>query len=230
MSTTVLLGFLLTVAIAHAIPGPDFALILRHASRGGRYGRSAAFGVLCGLCVHVTAAALGLSALLARSATVFTVVKLIGAAFLVYLGVHALLASRKPRDTKASAETAPEPAIEAEPNTNAEPNAPTPPTPTGSRRKAFVQGFVGNVLNPKAALFFLSLLPQFIDGSMPVAPQVLVLGVITVLSALVWWMLFVALVDRIRGLLARGVVRRTLDRITGLVFIGLAVRLARMTT
>jgi threonine/homoserine/homoserine lactone efflux protein len=157
-----------------------------------------------------------LSALLARSATVFTVVKLVGAAFLVYLGVQALLASRKSRSASASADpvedTAPHPAA------------------TGSRRKAFAQGFVGNVLNPKAALFFLSLLPQFIDGSMPVVPQVLVLGAITVLSALVWWMLFVALVDRIRGVLAKGVVRRTLDRITGLVFIGLAVRLARTTT
>lgn len=222
VSTTVLLGFLLTVAIAHAIPGPDFALILRHATRGGRYGRSAAFGVLCGLCVHVTAAALGLSALLARSATVFTVVKLVGAAFLVYLGVHALLASRKSRSAK-------DPSDSAEAVDVVEDKAPEP-LATGSRRKAFVQGFVGNVLNPKAALFFLSLLPQFIDGSTPVVPQVLVLGVITVLSALVWWMLFVALVDRIRGLLARGVVRRTLDRVTGLVFIGLAVRLARTTT
>lgn len=217
VSTTVILGFLLTVAIAHAIPGPDFALILRHATRGGRYGRSAAFGVLCGLCLHVTAAALGLSALLARSATVFTIVKLVGAAFLVYLGVQALLASRKSRSEAGEPDS---------------PQAATPPQPavTGGRRKAFVQGFVGNVLNPKAALFFVSLLPQFIDRSMPVVPQVLVLGLITVLSALVWWMLLVALVDRIRGVLAKGVVRRTLDRITGLVFIGLAVRLTRTTT
>jgi RhtB (resistance to homoserine/threonine) family protein len=211
VSTTVLLGFLLTVVIAHAVPGPDFALILRHASRGGQYGRAAAFGVLCGLCVHVTAAALGLSALLARSATVFTVVKLVGAAFLVYLGVQALLASRKSRQPDPVAET-PE------------------PVPSGGRRKAFVQGFVGNVLNPKAVVFFLSLLPQFIERSMPVVPQVLVLGLITVVSALAWWMLFVALVDRIRGVLARGVVRRMLDRVVGVVFIGLAVRLARTTT
>lgn len=212
VSTTVLLAFLLTVVIAHAVPGPDFALILRHASRGGQYGRAAAFGVLCGLCLHVTAAALGLSALLARSATVFTVVKLVGAAFLVYLGVQALLASRKSR--QPAAETA-----EA-----------AQPVPSGGRRKAFVQGFVGNVLNPKAALFFLSLLPQFVEPSVPVVPQILVLGVITVVSALVWWMLFVALVDRIRGVLSRGVVRRTLDRVTGVLFIGLAVRLVRTST
>jgi RhtB (resistance to homoserine/threonine) family protein len=211
VSTTVLLGFLLTVVIAHVVPGPDFALILRHASRGGRYGRAAAFGVLCGLCVHVTAAALGLSALLARSATVFTVVKLIGAAFLVYLGVQALLASRKSRQPVEGSE-------------------PAQPVPSGGRRKAFVQGFVGNVLNPKAVVFFLSLLPQFVDPAVPVVPQVLVLGVITVVSALVWWMLFVALVDRIRGVLGKGLVRRTLDRVTGLVFIGLAVRLARTST
>lgn len=213
MSTTLLLGFLLTVVIAHAVPGPDFALILRHATRGGGYGRAAAFGVLCGLCVHVTAAALGLSALLARSATVFTVVKLVGAAFLVYLGVQALLASRKAR-RPAELEASP-------PGETA--------AASGGRRKAFVQGFVGNVLNPKAALFFLSLLPQFVERSSPVVPQVLLLGLITVVSALAWWMLFVALVDRIRGLLARDVVRRTLDRVTGVVFIGLAVRLVRTT-
>lgn len=207
MSTTLLIGFLFAVLIAHVVPGPDFALILRHAARGKRNGRAAALGVITGHGVHLTAAALGLSALLASSATAFTIVKVIGGLYLVYLGVHALLSARK----------------RSEPRTDDDVDA----APEVRLGRAYVQGFFTNVLNPKAVVFFMSLLPQFIDSSLPMLPQLVVLGVITMATGLAWWMLFVGAIDRVRGLLARDPVRRTLDGLTGVLFIGLAVRLVR---
>lgn len=211
MSTTLLVGFLVTVLIAHAVPGPDFALILRHAARGRRHGRAASLGVVTGHAIHLTAAALGLSALLASSAMAFTVVKVIGGLYLVYLGVQALLAARRRTPESRTDDAVPE------------------PSPVADARvgRAYVQGFITNVLNPKAVVFYMSLLPQFLDRGLPMLPQLVVLGVITMTSGLAWWMLFVGAVDRVRGLLARDPVRRTLDGLTGVLFIGLAVRLVR---
>ncbi len=209
-SVPLLIGFLAAVALAYVVPGPDFAIILRYSARGRRWGRAAAFGVICGLCVHLTLAVLGLSALLAQSEVAFTVVKLVGAAYLILLGIQSLLAARKP-NRPGGAEGA------------VAPGSGSPPR----LRPAFVQGFLTNVLNPKAALFFLSLLPQFIDPAAPVLPQTALLGTITVAFGVGWWMLFVALTGRISEWLARSTVRRWLDGVTGVFFIGLGIRLAR---
>jgi threonine/homoserine/homoserine lactone efflux protein len=206
-----LLGFLTAVALAYVVPGPDFAVILRYASRGRREGRSAAFGVLGGLCIHLSAAILGVSALLAESAAGFTVVKLAGAGYLLFLGIQSLWGSRKSgNDAHAVVEQCEARSI--------------------SGRRAFVQGFLTNVLNPKAALFFLSLLPQFVDHSMPALPQTVMLGLLTVGFGLAWWMAFVSLADRVRGLLSRPKVRRALDRITGLMLVGLGIGLLRTSS
>lgn len=191
--------------VALAIPGPDFVLVLRHASRGSRTGRAAGLGVACGLCVHLAAAVLGVSAILAHSAAAFTVVKLLGAAYLCLLGARALLGSfRGGRRVSAAVDG---------------------PVPVG-RGRAFGHGFLTNVLNPKAVVYFLSLLPQFFDSSAPVLPQTLLFGGTAVVIALVWWMLFVALVGQVRAVLARPAVRRGIDRVTGVLFLGFGVRLA----
>eukprot|EP01137_Pigoraptor_chileana_P011939 Opistho-2@63600 len=136
-------GLLLNIA-----PGPDSILIMaRSATQGWRAGSAAALGIGAGTCVHVLAAALGLSALLATSAWAFTVVKWVGAAYLVYAGLSMLLARSKP-DRGADATEAAAPA----------------PLPYG---KIFAQGFLTNVLNPKVALFFLAFVPQFIAPDAP---------------------------------------------------------------
>src|SRR4051794_34740059 len=122
------------------VPGPAVTYIVTQSIDKGRgAGLASAFGVASGGLVHVAAAVVGLSALLASSATAFTIVKLVGAAYLIVIGVRRLLARHE--DAR-------------------EPEVPTAP---GSPRRLFLQGAVVNVLNPKTALFFLAFLPQFVD-------------------------------------------------------------------
>lgn len=134
-------GILLNIA-----PGPDSLLIVTRSTQSGwRAGSAAALGIGTGTLVHIMAAALGLSALLVASSTAFTVVKLIGAAYLVYAGVQLLWHSRKQKLTVTQSIT-----------------VTLTPTENVSLRRVFAQGFLTNVLNPKVAVFFLAFVPQFI--------------------------------------------------------------------
>jgi threonine/homoserine/homoserine lactone efflux protein len=90
----------------------------------------------------------------------------------------------------------------------------------------FLQAFLANVLNPKAALFFVGILPQFLQRDAPVTPQVLLLGVIDIAIGVVWWTIFVLLRSRLAGLMERPRPRRILNRVTGTVLVGLGVTLA----
>lgn len=139
LGTQELALFALTVLLVNATPGVDMALTVASTLRGGvRQGAAAVLGISLGCVVHTLAAAFGLAALLAASAEAFTVVKLIGAAYLLYVAFGMLKAGLRPAATNA----APEPAL--------------------NWRAAVLQGFWTNALNPKVALFFLALLPQFI--------------------------------------------------------------------
>jgi len=144
------------------IPGPNMLYILtRGISEGRRSAVVSALGVETGLVVHIGAAAVGLSAVLASSATAFNAVRYAGAAYLVYLGLRALL--RRAPDAAAGA-----------------------PAREPSLRRAFRDGLLVNTLNPKVALFFLAFLPQFVDPALgSVALQVLVLGLVFTLVAVV---------------------------------------------
>jgi threonine/homoserine/homoserine lactone efflux protein len=153
-SPTTLLLFVLAGAALVAIPGPNHVYIVtRSLSQGRAAGLASAFGVEAGTLVHIGAAAAGLSAIVASSALAFDVLRYLGAAYLVYLGVRTLLR----RDALAFDGSA----------------AAVP------LRRVFADGAMVNVLNPKVALFFLAFLPQFVDPSRgPVAVQVVGLGVI----------------------------------------------------
>jgi threonine/homoserine/homoserine lactone efflux protein len=153
-SPTTLLLFVLAGAALVAIPGPNHVYIVtRSLSQGRAAGLASAFGVEAGTLVHIGAAAAGLSAIVASSALAFDVLRYLGAAYLVYLGVRTLLR----RDALAFDGSA----------------AAVP------LRRVFADGAMVNVLNPKVALFFLAFLPQFVDpGRGPVAVQVVGLGVI----------------------------------------------------
>ncbi|WP_433543985.1 LysE family translocator (plasmid) [Streptomyces sp. CA-294286] len=204
-----LAGFLGVVLIAYVVPGPDFLVVVRAAAQRPALGRAAALGAQSGLCVHVLAAALGLSVLAAQSAAVFTTIKLAGAAYLVYLGARALLSARS---GSARASDGPGAA----------------PAPTSlSRRAGFTEGFLTNVLNPKAALFFLSVLPQFIvPGGPSTTSQIFLLGALDVAVGVVYWAGVVPVAARLRAFLDRPSVRRRWERITGCLFIGIGVGVA----
>jgi threonine/homoserine/homoserine lactone efflux protein len=199
----VLSGLLLNIA-----PGVDFLYVLsRAASRGTLAGVWAALGIGLGCFVHVSFAALGLSAILASSAVAFTVVKWVGAAYLIYVGLSML---RQKGGFKL--------VLEAN-------DAPHPQAPEHAR--IFWQGFLTNVLNPKVALFFLAFVPQFIDVASPTKVQAfLLLGMIFNTTGTLW-NLFVAWAA---GFMARRLqlasrVGVWLNRSLGAMFIALGIRL-----
>lgn len=151
-------GLFLTAALVVAITlGPGIFYVLTRSLKGGRgEGIASSFGNALGGLVHVLVAALGLSAILMTSATAFTVVKLVGAAYLVYLGVRTLLNRDNMHGGASTGDRSPR------------------------NSEAFYQGIVAEILNPKAALFFLAFLPQFVNPQGPVVLQILLLGCISV--------------------------------------------------
>ncbi len=136
--------FLVSVILLNLTPGPDSLLVMsRTATQGMKGGVQASIGVTLGSFVHVLAATFGLSVIIANSATAFTVIKLLGAAYLIYMGITALL---------------------AKPANNASQNGSNTFGGYSSQRNLLLQGFLSNALNPKVALFFLAFVPQFIDS------------------------------------------------------------------
>ncbi|MET8892625.1 LysE family translocator [Streptomyces albogriseolus] len=205
-----LAGFLGVVVVAYLVPGPDFLVVVRSAAESPARGRAAALGAQSGLCVHMLAAAAGLSLIAARSPVVYGAVKLLGAAYLVLLGVRAVLAARRTARGHGA-------------GTAAAPDEPA------RGRAGFTEGFLTNVLNPKAALFFLSVLPQFVHGTDSPARQIFLLGVLDVLVGIVYWFALVAVAARLGSLLARPRIRHRWDLATGWLFIVIGVSLAATT-
>lgn len=223
-----LMGFLGVVLVAYVVPGPDFLVVFRSAIEHPGKGRAAGLGAQAGLCVHMLAAAVGLAVIAARSPAVYEAVKLLGAAYLVHLGIRAVLAARRSaRERSTHRERSPDrerPAAE-EPRGDIE--TATGPAPTGAQwRSGFAQGFLTNVLNPKAALFFLSILPQFVDGAGSTTRQIFFLGILDVLIGIVYWFVVVAVAARLRTLLARPKVQHRWELTTGWLFIAIGVGVA----
>jgi threonine/homoserine/homoserine lactone efflux protein len=196
--------FIATAILLIITPGQDTFFILGRSLSGGRgAGIAAALGVSAGTVVHTVLAALGLSALLATSPYAFMAVKFTGAAYLLYIGVRALL-SRAQGMTGANGEA------------------------SDGKWPAFRQGVLTNLLNPKVALFFLALLPQFIDAasSHKVAAFV-ALGLSFVAMGALWCVLLAFAAAKLRdSFLRRPSMAGVLNRVAGTVFIGLGLKLA----
>lgn len=198
--------FVVSGLLLNILPGPDSLLIMaRSATQGWRAGSAAALGIGAGTFVHIVAAALGLSALLATSAAAFTIVKLVGAAYILYMA-YALLTSKRGDATAPGA-----PVLRALPYWT-----------------IFRQGFLTNVLNPKVALFFLAFVPQFIDGHAPSkALAFIVLGCIFNMNGMLWChalALFTATASARLQINPR--VALWLKRATGSLFVWVGLRLA----
>ncbi|MEV7404185.1 LysE family translocator [Streptomyces sp. NPDC091267] len=217
-----LVGFLGVVLVAYVVPGPDFLVVLRSAAEHPSKGRAAALGAQAGLCVHMLAAATGLSLVAARSPMVYDAIKLLGAAYLVHLGVLTVLAARRAARERSAGRAGP---TGREGGPTSEDHAEAGPA-LGRWQSGFTQGFLTNVLNPKAALFFLSILPQFVDGGGSMTRQIFFLGTVDVLIGLVYWCALVAVATRLRSLLARPGFRHRWELTTGWLFIGIGVGVA----
>lgn len=205
--------FIVSGLLLNMMPGPDSLLIMtRSATQGWRAGSAAALGIGAGTLVHIAAAALGLSALLSASATAFTVVKWIGAAYIFYIGIG-MLRSRLPSavEQAAAAQQAQARAADALPF-----------------RQIFLQGFLTNVLNPKVALFFLAFVPQFISADSSNKPLAFILlGCIFNFNGMLWChglALFTAFASA--RLKLKPLVSLWLNRVTGGLFLALGLRLA----
>jgi threonine/homoserine/homoserine lactone efflux protein len=200
--------FFVTALVLNATPGVDLLLTLARTLQGGvRAGAAAALGISCGCVVHTLAAALGLAAVLAASALAFTVVKGLGAAYLLWLAFGMLRSalSRAPADRLDVA----------------------PATGPAAWRTIFAQGFLTNVLNPKVALFFLALLPQFIAADAPSKPLAfLFLGALFVVNGTLFLFLVVLAANSARRIAAGRRARRMLNGGGGILFVLLAARLA----
>jgi threonine/homoserine/homoserine lactone efflux protein len=197
--------FLLTGVFLNLTPGQDTMFIIGRSLTGGlRSGVAAACGITVGSMFHTLAAALGLSAILATSTLAFTIVKLTGAAYLFYLGAKLLF-------TK-TADTA----------------APSTAAASADAGSAFVQGIFTNVLNPKVALFFLALLPQFIEPTGAAKTLAfLALGGTFITTGLIWCLVLATGAARLQGFFLRNPnVRTLIDRAVGGLFLALGARLA----
>jgi threonine/homoserine/homoserine lactone efflux protein len=205
--------FILAGWALNLTPGPDAFFQITHAIKGGwRAGIAAMLGILAGCLVHVSAAALGVSALIAASSSAFTALKLMGAAYLVYCGIRMVMA--KPTSI----------AMNLAANYSMQMRSSSPK----HLRTIFTQGFWTNALNPKVALFFLAFLPQFIspDAAQPTLAFA-ALGLIFILNSIpinLGYVLLAAWVSQRIGMAQRAML--WLERAAGAMFIGFGVKLA----
>ena len=205
--TVNLIAFVTVSILVIITPGQDTALTIRNTLVGGRRsGLLTAAGVASGQFVWTVATSAGLAALLVASEPVFTALKLAGAAYLIFLGGQALSAALRPRARRPGATT-------------------VLPHRLG-RVAAYRQGAVSNLGNPKMAVFFSSLLPQFITPGRASFATLLTLGLLFNVMTLTWLTGYALVVARVGDLLRRDRVRRSMEAVTGLVLVGLGVRLA----
>ena len=209
--TTALLGFALAATLVILAPGPDFMLVMRNTVRGGRRaGWVTGCGTLSGLTVWALAAALGLSALLRVSHVAYDVLRFCGAAYLVWLGVTSLISFRRNPTDRAGRNA----------DIAALGQAPVRPG------RAYLNGMLSNLLNPKISVFFMAFLPAFVPAGASASQFSLVLGAWFIAETGVWLAVVAWLADRGVRWLRRPTVQRWLERITGVVLIGFGLRLA----
>jgi threonine/homoserine/homoserine lactone efflux protein len=212
--------FVISGLLLNITPGPDTAYIVgRSVQLGWRGGTAAALGISCGCLVHVFGAAIGLSALLMASSAAFAVVKLIGAAYLLYTGVKMLL-SRPP---EAGTDAAIPSGATSRGLSWGRPQA-------GLIGKVFWQGALTNALNPKVALFFLAFLPQFVAADSPSKPLAFVLlGLIFIVNGTLWCLGVAAFAAKAAARIKRsGRALVWINRVLGGLFVYLGVRVATL--
>lgn len=202
-SIPLLLAFIAAAALLAVTPGLDTAIVLRTATVDGRRpALLAALGIALGCLIWGAAVSLGLGALLQASELAYTLVKVAGATYLVWLGTRLLFWPRAVLAAEIASEVA------------------------RGGREAFWRGLLANLLNPKVGVFYVTFLPQFVPAGADVASYSLFLAGLHVLLTLVWFCILIAATVPLGRFLRRPAVVRRLDRLTGAVFIGFGIKLA----
>lgn len=200
-------SFVVAITLLSLTPGVDTLLVIRNTARGGvRDGIATSVSICCGLFVHATVSALGISLILLQSAVAFNVLKLAGAAYLIWLGVQSLRAARRGRALAVDG------AMHG--------------TVSTSRLQAVKEGFVSNVLNPKTIVFYMAFLPQFIGPGDPAMVKSLWLAGVHFVIANIWQISVVLMVGRANRWLASARVGRALNGLTGSVLVAFGIKLA----
>lgn len=185
------------------LPGPDTAITTRNTLSSGRIGGiQTVLGTCCALCVHTFAVIVGLSAIIVKSALLFSIIKYVGAIYLIYLGIKTLLSIRKVVDIEVMDDH------------------------KHKNRSFYRQGFLTNLLNPKVAVFFLTFLPQFINPKTESWSQFLIMGITYTLLTALWFILYILLIDRISMFMKKPKTQKFIQGITGGVLVGFAIKLA----
>jgi len=187
------------------LPGPDTAVVTKNTLLCHRIGGiKTSLGILCALLIHTMAAVLGLSAIIVKSAILFSIIKYAGAVYLIYLGAKILWSLMKKGEKEEVHVMIPD-------------NEKTP---------CFKQGFLTDILNPKVAIFFLSFFPQFVKpGSGTVFPF-LIMGITFTLLSAVWLFIYIYLIHHISALMKKPVAKHLIEGITGSIIIGFGIKLA----
>ena len=224
MSDIELIGFLTASIVIIIVPGVDFALVTRQTVR---HGRRAGFAVLGGLfvaaLVHASLATAGLSALLVSSPRVYTALRIAGALYLIYLGGSILWATR-PRRTAPAQQP-----VTVGGGAGTAGTSPAQPPPAEERhvgRRSFTMGITSQLLNVKVVIFYASFVPQFVTPGDGPAARTAVLAATFIGLPVLWWACYILLIDRLHGWLTRPAVLLVIERLTGVILIVLAVRIA----
>jgi RhtB (resistance to homoserine/threonine) family protein len=200
-------AFFIAILLLTMTPGLDTALVIRNTTRGGwKDGITCSLGICCGLFVHATMSAIGLSVLLVSSAELFTVIKTIGAVYLIWLGIQSVKSTfSKRRNTVEVTDKIKE--------------------KKASLTLSFKEGFLSNILNPKTAVFYLALLPQFINPEYNAFAQSLLMASVHFIIAMFWQGGIALLVEKAQVLMSSEKMTHRIERITGSVLILLGVNL-----
>lgn len=208
MNSELFWAYLVAITLLTVTPGVDTLLVLRNTGRGGlRDGCVTSAGICSGLFIHATLSALGISVLLMQTAWAFSALKWAGACYLIWLGIASLSSAlSRGRETLAAGETVARKTV---------------PVAT-----SFREGVLSNALNPKTALFYMALLPQFVDPAGDAFRQSLGLAAVHFLVAMVWQCTLAWIMVRFRRLGAGMKLRRTLNALTGGFFVAIGAKLA----
>ncbi|MGK4117769.1 LysE family translocator [Lysinibacillus capsici] len=201
--------FLVMCILLIILPGPDTAIATKNTltvSRKG--GLQTIIGSCCGLLIHTCAAVIGLSAIIVKSAYIFAVLKYVGAVYLCYLGIKTLWTLRTIRTQSPVVDDVR--SIEHK----------------YSHQSCFKQGFLTNVTNPKVAVFFLTFLPQFVDGNSGTFFPFLIMGLIYTALTMLWFIFYVYLLDRISAFMKKPSTKAVIEGLTGAILIAFGIKLA----